>query len=270
VRFFKNQDFDFGLSIVLSAAATRQSGAGECLAIAGRINYNSTATYTIAGSKRSDEFERVWSEHRDCWGRAGPQCAGPVAITGATSTNLGRVASLGLHLVGPWTARPAIADCPIALWYVFCCCVLQPRTKGQAAFGNHTVRRGALFRLTRGARHCAVLAGVLAAGAVGAAPAGAAGIRNVTCRGNSDGCVASLSIAGGATNQTVRVVLNDTDYVRAGRRVINLPGSPRGKVSMKNGRFSLGGSVFTFTLNAAKSNPRGSRLILLFAAGRPF
>jgi hypothetical protein len=127
-----------------------------------------------------------------------------------------------------------------------------------------------LNRFAKYLRRSAVLGGVLAAGAIGAAPAGAAGVRNVNCRGNFDGCVASVSIAGGATNQTVRVVLNDTDYFRAGRRVINLPGSPRGKVSMKNGRFSLGGSVFTFTLNAAKSNPKGSRLILLFAAGRPF
>jgi hypothetical protein len=28
------------------------------------------ATYTIAGSQRRDEFEQVWSDHRDCWDRA--------------------------------------------------------------------------------------------------------------------------------------------------------------------------------------------------------
>jgi hypothetical protein len=113
VRIFSNQDFDFGLSIALGAAATRQADVGECLATAGRIKdgepdswvaewtaagqrarataeeaeaaghrisareawlraatYHSTATYTIAGSKRRDEFEQVWSEHRDCWDRA--------------------------------------------------------------------------------------------------------------------------------------------------------------------------------------------------------
>ncbi len=31
----------------------------------------------------------------------------------------------------------------------------------------------------------------------------------------------------------------------------------------------LGGSEFVFTLNAAKSNPTFSRIILLFAAGSP-
>jgi hypothetical protein len=113
VRIFKNQDFDFGLSIALGAAATRQADVGECLAIAGRIKdgdpdswvaewtaaghrarstaeeaetarhpvsaweawlraatYHSMATYTIAGSQRRDEFEQVWSDHRDCWDRA--------------------------------------------------------------------------------------------------------------------------------------------------------------------------------------------------------
>ncbi len=113
IRIFKNQDFDFGLSIALGAASTRQADVGECLAVAGRIKdgdpdswvaewtaaaerarataeeaeaagnrvsareawlraatYNSTATYAIAGSKRREEFEQVWSEHRDCWDRA--------------------------------------------------------------------------------------------------------------------------------------------------------------------------------------------------------
>ncbi len=75
-----------------------------------------------------------------------------------------------------------------------------------------------------------------------------------------------MSIAGGATNKTVIVMLTDTDFTRAGRRVI--PGSSKGKFSTKNGHFALGGSEFVFTLNASKSNPKGSRIVLLFAAGR--
>jgi hypothetical protein len=113
-------------------------------------------------------------------------------------------------------------------------------------------------------RRSAMLAGVIAAGAVGAAPASAA--TQVHCAGTSDACVASVRIAGGATNRTVIVMLTDTDFTRAGRRVI--PGSSKGKFSTKNGHFALGGSEFVFTLNASKSNPQGSRIILLFAAGR--
>lgn len=120
-----------------------------------------------------------------------------------------------------------------------------------------------MIQVCRYMRRSAVLVGVLAAGAVAAAPAGAANTRTVTCRGNADGCVASVGIAGGTTNRTIIVRLTDTDFARVGRRV--LPGSSKGKFSTKNGHFALGGSEFIFTLNAAKSNPGGSRIILLFA-----
>jgi hypothetical protein len=111
-----------------------------------------------------------------------------------------------------------------------------------------------------------VTAGVIAAGAIGAAPASAA-TQNVNCNGNAFGCVASVSIAGGVSNRTVIVRLTDTDFSRVGRRVTSR--SSKGKFSMTNGRFMLGGSEFVFTLNAARSNPRFSRIILLFASGSP-
>jgi hypothetical protein len=117
--------------------------------------------------------------------------------------------------------------------------------------------------LGRYTRHSAALAGVIAAGALGAAPASAAGTTTVNCRGGADGCVAVVKIAGGVSNRTVVVRLSDTDFRMVGRRVV--PGSSKGKFSTKNGHFSLGGSEFTFTLNAANSNPGGARIILLFA-----
>lgn len=113
IRIFKNQDFQFALSIVLGATASHQADAGEALAVADRIKdgdadswvnewtalaervrttaqacqakghllsardswlraatYYSTATYAIAGSERSAEFEQVWSQQRDSWDRA--------------------------------------------------------------------------------------------------------------------------------------------------------------------------------------------------------
>ena len=109
-------------------------------------------------------------------------------------------------------------------------------------------------------------AGLIAAGAIGAAPASAA-TQTVNCNGNAFGCVASVSIAGGASNRTVVVRLTDTDFSRAGTWLTR--SSSRGKFSIKNGHKALGGSEFIFTLNAAKSNPTFSRIILLFAAGSP-
>jgi hypothetical protein len=108
-----------------------------------------------------------------------------------------------------------------------------------------------------------VAAGVIAAGAIGAAPASAA--TTVNCAGNAFGCVATVNIAGGASNRTVVVRLTDTDFSLVGRRVT--PKSSRGAFSMKNGHFALGGSEYIFTLNAVKANPKGSRIILLFASG---
>ena len=109
-----------------------------------------------------------------------------------------------------------------------------------------------------------VTAGVIAASAIGAAPASAA-TQNVNCAGNAFGCVATVSLAGGASNKTVVVRLTDTDFVRTGTRV--LPKSSKGAFSIKNGHFALGGSEWIFTLNAVKANPRGSKIILQFAAG---
>jgi hypothetical protein len=111
-----------------------------------------------------------------------------------------------------------------------------------------------------------VTAGVIAAGAIGAAPASAA-TQTVNCAGSAFGCVATVNIAGGASNRKVVVRLTDTDFSRAGTRVI--PKSSKGAFSMTNGHFALAGSEWIFTLNAVKSNPKFARIILLFASGSP-
>jgi hypothetical protein len=128
------------------------------------------------------------------------------------------------------------------------------------------VRRGALHLLRRFVPCSLVAAGALAVGAIGAAPASAAP-QMVNCSGNAFGCVATVSISGGASNKTVVVRLTDTDLFRAGTRVT--PKSSKGAFSISNGHFAVGGSEWIFTLNAVKANPHGSRIILLFAAGFP-
>jgi hypothetical protein len=74
-----------------------------------------------------------------------------------------------------------------------------------------------------------------------------------------------VSIAGGASNKVVTINLTDTNLRRVGVRVI--PASSRGAFSISRASFRLGGSQYQFTLNAVSSNPRGSRIVLLFAAG---
>ena len=102
------------------------------------------------------------------------------------------------------------------------------------------------------------------AAAVAVAPAGAAGTQSVRCVGNADFCGATVSIAGGASNRVVTILLTDTNFKRIGVRVI--PGASRGAFSITKASFRLGGSEYRFTLNAVRANPRSARIILLFAA----
>jgi hypothetical protein len=98
-----------------------------------------------------------------------------------------------------------------------------------------------------------------------ALPAGAAKNQSVNCKGTADFCGATISIGGGASNKTVTIHLSDTDFRRIATRVI--PGTSKGAFSITKAHFLLGGSEYRFTLNAVKSNPKGARMILLFAAG---
>jgi len=117
--------------------------------------------------------------------------------------------------------------------------------------------------LRRRCAPAAVLAGLIPV-ALLAAPAGAAG-NTIRCTGNGDFCAATVSIAGGASNRVVTINLTDTDFTRVGVRVI--PAASKGAFSISKAGFRAGASQYRFTLNAVKANPRGARIILLFAAG---
>jgi hypothetical protein len=111
-----------------------------------------------------------------------------------------------------------------------------------------------------------LVAGAFVVAALPVVSAGAA-TQTVRCVGTADFCGATVSIAGGASNRVVTINLTGTNFRRAGVRVI--PSSSRGAFSITRTSFRLGGSQFRFTLNAVRSNPRRSRIILLFAAGTP-
>jgi hypothetical protein len=114
-------------------------------------------------------------------------------------------------------------------------------------------------------RHTAVAA--LAVGALGAIPASASAARPtaVRCVGTADFCGATVSIAGGASNKRMAVTLSDTDLKLVAVRV--LPGSSKGAYEISKASYQVGGSIYRFTLNAVQGNPKGARIVLLFAAG---
>jgi hypothetical protein len=120
-------------------------------------------------------------------------------------------------------------------------------------------------RTKRSSRRLAwALASCAAALSIGATSASAAKVRSVTCRGASNSCSATIGLAGGASNVKLKIALTDTDLKLVGRVV--KPSSVRGAYSLSRGSYSLGGSLYTVTLNAVQSIPKGSTLTLEFAA----
>jgi hypothetical protein len=87
---------------------------------------------------------------------------------------------------------------------------------------------------------------------------------NVKCRGGGGACNAVIGLAGGASNRKVRITLTDTNFKLVG--IVAKPAVVRGAYSLSGGRYSLGGSVFTVTLNAVGSIGKRATLTLKFSA----
>jgi hypothetical protein len=97
------------------------------------------------------------------------------------------------------------------------------------------------------------------------APGGAVAASRTTtvrCRGSQRVCSAVVSLAGGASNKLVRIELPGTRWRTP--RVQVAPTRSRGSYSITGAGFVSGGSEYRFTLNAARGNPRGSRLVFIF------
>ena len=103
---------------------------------------------------------------------------------------------------------------------------------------------------------------LLSALATGAADASGK-VRSITCRGGSSSCSAIVGLAGGASNVKLKIALSDTDLKLA--KVTVKPTSVRGAYELSKGSYSLGGSLYTVTLNAVQSIPKGATLTLKFA-----
>jgi hypothetical protein len=86
----------------------------------------------------------------------------------------------------------------------------------------------------------------------------------VTCKGDDQSCTAVVRLAGGASNERLRIALPGTSL-----KLISATARPHwihGAYSLTGGSYSLGGSRYTATLNAVQSMPKRARLTLLFEA----
>src|ERR1700744_4105091 len=98
-----------------------------------------------------------------------------------------------------------------------------------------------------------------------AATSAAAGTRAVRCVGTADYCSATVSIAHGARNRVVKVKLSDTNLKLV--KVTVRPAASKDAFDISKASYRLGGSQYRFTLNAVRANPRGARIVLIFATG---
>jgi hypothetical protein len=119
------------------------------------------------------------------------------------------------------------------------------------------IRAGALRRLAAALFTVGALVGVIAGGA-------SAKTVSLTCRGSGSSCSTTIGLAGGASNKKLKIALSDTNLKLVG--ISAKPSIVREAYSLSKGSYSLGGSVYTVTLNAVQSIPKGSTLTLRFSS----
>jgi hypothetical protein len=98
-------------------------------------------------------------------------------------------------------------------------------------------------------------------GQLGGPPEG--GKRVVKCQGTRHSCRARINLAGGARNR--EIVIRLTHPHLSLQSVKAPPKREHAAYSLIGGHFAHRGSEYVVTLNAARSSPRGSHLILTFA-----
>jgi hypothetical protein len=115
---------------------------------------------------------------------------------------------------------------------------------------------GQTIRLTNG--KFSIPTGV---GKLGAEPP-KGGKQVVKCRGTARSCQARINLAGGARNREIVIRLTNTNLSL--RSVKAPPKRKHAAYSLTHGHFARGGSQYVVILNAARSSPQGSHLILTF------
>lgn len=111
---------------------------------------------------------------------------------------------------------------------------------------------------------CAALLAGASGASAGPGTAHAAGKTvSLPCRGGGKSCTAVVSLAGGASNEKLRIALSDTNFKLVG--VVAQPAFIHGAYMLSSPSYSLGGSLYTATLNAVQSIPKGATLTLQFA-----
>lgn len=112
-------------------------------------------------------------------------------------------------------------------------------------------------RATRG-----IILGVAAASLFASPIALGVGKATATCVGTtSSKCTAKVSLAEGASNKVITIVLSGTNQKLAS---VSVPKAHKGSYTFSMGTHSMGGSVYTARLNAVQSISTGVYATLVF------
>jgi ABC-type glycerol-3-phosphate transport system substrate-binding protein len=84
----------------------------------------------------------------------------------------------------------------------------------------------------------------------------------IPCVGAEEACSAMVPIGGGASNKAISIELTATNM---GEPTIEVDPEYEGAYEISDARFTTGGSIYEFTLNAVESIPAGADLEMTFA-----
>jgi hypothetical protein len=100
-------------------------------------------------------------------------------------------------------------------------------------------------------------------------PAAHGGTQVVSCRGSAISCHARVNIAGGASDRKLIVHLPPQNVQLWLESVTAAPRRVNGSYALSDGHFARGHSEYVAHLDAVRSEPRGSHLVLRFDSLQP-
>jgi hypothetical protein len=206
-------------------------------------------TYDVTNLAPGTHFQAVYSGGAD-------QGLGGSAQAGTGEISYAGLFPNGVVLFPQPSGAPLTAD--VQQWVQVANCTLQ---------GDATVPAGTTVTLTNNTTSQQVTVNngrfQIATGmcGLGAAPRKSRS-QTITCKGSARSCRATVPLAGGASNRKLVIRLTDTNLRL--RSITAVPRRSRSAYLLTGGHYRLRGSEYVITLNAVRSNPKGSHLTLTF------
>jgi hypothetical protein len=205
-------------------------------------------TYHVSGLPAGSRLDVVYSNGVNEAVDGNAQAVqGSIQTAAFTPNNVVLISSAGQSLTAYLTQGLMVGSAPVTGWAIIPAGTTV--TAKNFLTGQQTALINGPFSIPTGVGHLGARA-----------PSG--GRRVVQCRGGRRSCQASLSIARGASNRRITIRLTHSDLWL--RSIKAYPKASTAAYALSGRHFTVAGSEYVVTLNAARSNPRGSHLTLSF------